>query len=78
MPDRHGKLAEVCPIYRKGDRVLVELESGFYDVVIHVSEVIAGELWLYGVGPGFIKTFPAWCIVRRLTPGEDLRWPGSG
>jgi hypothetical protein len=29
MPDRHGKLADVRPIYRKGDRVLVELPSGY-------------------------------------------------
>ncbi|MBV8857895.1 MAG: hypothetical protein JOZ02_13255 [Acidobacteria bacterium] len=77
MPAAEGKTADVRPIYRKGDRVLVELESGFYDVVIHVSEFIAGELWLYGIGPGFIKTFPAGCIVRRLAPGEALTWPGS-
>ena len=78
MPDRHGKLADVRPIYRKGDRVLVELESGFYYLTILSSEVIAGELWLYGAGLGFVKTFPAGCIVRRLAPGEDLIWPGVG
>jgi hypothetical protein len=76
MPDRHGKTADVRPIYRKGDRVLVELESGFYDLTIQSSEIIAGELWLYGAGPGFIKTFPAGCIIRRLAPGEDINWPG--
>ena len=76
MPDRHGKLAEVRPIYRKGDRVLVELESGLYDLTIRSSEVIAGELWLYGAGPGFIKTFSAECIVRRLAPSEVFAWPG--
>jgi hypothetical protein len=76
MPDRHGKLAEVRPIYRIGDRVLVELESGFYDLIIRSSEIIAGELWLYGAGPGFIKTFPAGCIVRRLALGEVFTWPG--
>lgn len=76
MPDRHGKLAEVRPIYRRGDRVLVELESGFYDLTIQSSEIIAGELWLYGAGPGFVKTFTAGCIVRRLAFGEDFTWPG--
>jgi hypothetical protein len=78
MPDRHGKFAEVRPIYRRGDRVLVELESGFYYLTVLLSEVIAGELWLYGAGPGFVKTFPAGCIVRRLAPGEDITWPGVG
>jgi len=78
MPDRHGKPADVRPIYRKGDRVLVELESGLYDLVIQSAEAIAGEVWLYGAGPRFVKTFPARCIVRRLAPGEDLTWPGVG
>jgi hypothetical protein len=78
MPDRHGKTADVRPIYRKGDRVLVELDSGFYDLTILLSEVVAGELWLYGAGAGFVKTFPAGRIVRRLAPGEDLTWPGAG
>lgn len=74
MPDRHGKIANVRPIYRREDRVLVELESGLYDLKILLSEIIAGELWLYGAGPGFVKTFPARCIVRRIAPGEDLTW----
>jgi hypothetical protein len=78
MPDRHGKLAEVRPIYRKGDRVLVELESGLYELTILSAEVIAGDLWLYATGTGFVKTFPAGCIVRRLAPGEDITWPGAG
>lgn len=77
MPAAKGELAGVRPIYRKGDRVLVELESGLYDLTIQSSEIIAGELWLYGAGPGFVKTFPAGCIVRRLAPGEDLIWPGA-
>lgn len=74
MPGEHGK-AEVRPIYRRGDRVLVELSSGYYDLVIQSSEIIDGELWLYGAGPGFVKTFPAGCIVRRLAPGENFTWP---
>lgn len=77
MPDRHGKLAEVRPIYRRGDRVLVELDSGLYDLIIQTSEVVGGELWLYGKGPGFIKTFPAKCVVRRLSPGEESYGPGA-
>lgn len=67
----------VRPIYRRGDRVLVELDSGFYDLIIKSSEVIAGEVWLYGAGPAFVKTFTADCIVRRLAPGESLEWPVS-
>lgn len=77
MPDRHGE-ADVRPIYRRGDRVLVELESGFYDLTILSSEIISGELWLYGAGTGFVKTFPAWRIIRRVARGEDLTWPGAG
>lgn len=78
MPDRHGEFADVRPIYRRGDRVLVELELGLYDLTILLSEIIAGELWLYRAGPRFVKTFPAGCIVRRLTPGEDFTRPGVG
>jgi hypothetical protein len=29
-----ARTAEVRPIYRKGDRVLVELPSGFCDVIV--------------------------------------------
>jgi hypothetical protein len=76
MPADHGDLAEVRPIYRIGDRVLVELESGFYDLIIRSSEIIGRELWLYGEGPGFVKTFPAGCIIRRLARGENFTWPG--
>jgi hypothetical protein len=71
------RVAVVRSIYRKGDRVLVELESGIYDLVIQSSELLGGELWLYGMGPGFVKTFQAECIIRRLTPGEVFTWPTS-
>lgn len=74
MPAAKGRGAEVRPIYRRGDRVLVEMEDGFYDLTIQLSEIIDGALWLYGAGTGFIKTFPAECIVRRLAPGEDFTW----
>jgi hypothetical protein len=74
MPGEHGK-GVVRSIFRRGDRVLVELESGLYVLVIQSSEIIDGELWLYGAGPGSIKTFQAECIVRRLAPGERFTWP---
>jgi hypothetical protein len=75
MPDRHGKTAEVRPIYRKGDRVMVKLPSGFYVLVIQASEFIAGELWLDGHSAEFGTSFPARCVVRRLAPGENFTWP---
>ena len=74
MPDRHGKLAEVRPIYRTGDRVLVELPSGYYVLVIQASEVVADELWFDGESPEFGTSFPARSIVRRLAPGEVFNW----
>ena len=44
MPDRHGKPAEVRPIYRLGDHVLVRLPSGLYQMEIRASELIDGEV----------------------------------
>lgn len=76
MPDRHGKTADVRPIYRKGERVLVHLPSGYYGLVIHASDVFDGEVWFYGKGAG-IMPFPSTRIVRRLAPDESLVWPGS-
>jgi hypothetical protein len=77
MPDRHGKLAEVRSIYRRGDRVLVELPSGRYRLVIQSAEIVGGELWLHGEASEFSKTFPARCVVRRLAPGEAFTRPTS-
>ena len=48
MPGEQGK-AEVRPIYRKGDRVLVELPFGYCDVIVEGCEVEGGRLRLYGV-----------------------------
>ena len=70
--------AEVRPIYRRGDRVMVELPSGFYQLVILSSKIVGGELWLDGEWLGFGTSFPARCIVRRLEPGEAFTWPTSG
>lgn len=75
MPDRHGKLADVRPIYRKGDRVLVHLPLGYYGLVIHASDIIDGEVWFYGRGTDVIMPFPVTKIVRRLTPDEPLTRP---
>ncbi len=77
MPDRHGKLADVRPIYREGDHVLVRLPSGIYHLVIQSAEIIGGELWLAGKAPEFSKSFPARCVLRRLRPGEPFTWPKS-
>ncbi len=81
MSREHGgsarKSAEVRPIYRRGDRVLAELPSGFYELVVQSSEIVDGELWLYGKGVGFGTSFPARCIVGRLRPGEGFTWPMS-
>jgi hypothetical protein len=74
MPAAKGKIAEVRPIYRTGDRVLVELPSGFHVLVIQASEVVAGELWFDGESSKFGTSFPARSIVRRLAPGEVFNW----
>ncbi len=71
MPKEHVKTAGARPSYGRGDRVLVKLPQCFYVLVIHASDVIAGELWFYGKGADVIMPFPASCIVRRLPPSED-------
>lgn len=76
MPDRHGKIADVRPIYERGDRVLVKLPLCFYVLEIHAAEIIDGELWFYGKGVDIITAFPATCVVRRLTAGGDPTRPG--
>lgn len=65
----------VRPIYRRGDRVLVELPSGKYQLMIEAAKIISGELWLEGKASEFSKFFPARCIVRRLMPGESFTRP---
>lgn len=74
MPDRHGNLAEVRPIYRTGDRVLVELPPDFYVLSIQSWEIIGGELWLYAMVNGSTLPFPTTSVVRRLAPGEVFTW----
>lgn len=73
MPGEHGK-GGVCPIFRKGDRVLVELPPDFYVVLIQSWEIIGGELWLHAKVKGFTIPFPATKVVRRLAPGEVFTW----
>lgn len=68
----------VRPIYRVGDRVLVELPSGFYQMVVQSSRIVGGELWLDGKTSEFYTTFLAKLIVRRLSPGEAFTWPKTG
>jgi hypothetical protein len=73
VPDEHGKAAEVRPIYRRGDRVLVELPFGYCDVV-EGSEIEDGRVWLYGACGGLGVRFTAKAVVRRLTRHQLLSW----
>jgi hypothetical protein len=73
MPDEQWK-AEVRPIYRKGDRVLVEMPFGYCDVIIEGCEVEGGRLRLYGVCVGIGFRFTAEAVVRRLAWHQTLSW----
>jgi hypothetical protein len=73
MPGEQRK-AKVRPIYRKGDRVLVKLLTGFCAFVIQGSEDRGGELWFYGASCCSMMYFPAASIVGRLDAGEVLSW----
>lgn len=75
MPAAKGTGAEVRPIYRLGDHVLVRLPAGLYRMEIRASEVIDGEVWFYGRRAHLIGPFTAACVVRRLTPDEILTRP---
>lgn len=66
--------AEVRPIYRKGDRVLVEMPFGYCDVIIEGSEFEDGRLRLYGVCGKLAVRFTAEAIVRRLARHQVLSW----
>lgn len=73
MPDEQGK-AEVRPIYRKGDRVLVKLLTGFCAFVIQEFEYMDRELWFYEVSCCLMMYFPFASVVGRLDAGEVLSW----
>lgn len=75
MPAAKGNSADVRPIYGKGDRVLVKMPLCYYLLEIHASEIIDGELWFYGKGVDLIMPFPASCVVRRLSLGEEPAGP---
>jgi hypothetical protein len=77
MPDRHGNLAKVRPIYRKGDRVLVKLPFGYCEVVVQSYEIRGGVMWLHGLGPGSLVAFPVKKVRYRLAPYHTLGWPES-
>lgn len=70
MPADRIELADVRPIYRRGDHVLVRLPTGLHQLEIRASEVIDGEVWFYGRRACLIMPFTTACVVRRLTPGE--------
>lgn len=74
MPDRHGGLAEVRSIYRRGDRVIVKLTPDFYVLLVQSWEIIGGELWLHATVGGSNIPFPATKVVRRLAPSEVFTW----
>jgi hypothetical protein len=77
MPADHGTRAEVRPIYRRGDRVLVKLPFGYCEVVIQSYEMRLGALWLNGFGPGSLVSFPMKKVRYRLSPHHVLGWPES-
>jgi hypothetical protein len=59
----------VRPIYRKGDRVLVEPPFGYCDVLVEWCEVEGGRLRLYGVCGGWASASRRrpWCAGSRGT-----------
>jgi hypothetical protein len=71
------QVAEVRPIYRRGDRVLVKLPFGYCEVVIQGYEMRRGTLWLYGRGPGSLVAFPMKKVRYRPSPYHVLGWPES-
>ena len=70
MPVERGETAEVRSIYRRGDRIVVELPPDFYVLLVQSWEIIGGQLWLSAMVEGSIVAFPATNVVRRLAPGE--------
>jgi hypothetical protein len=74
MPDERGKVAEVRPIYRKGDRVLVELPFGNYDMIVEGCEIEDGWVWLYGACGGLGLRFTPKAVVRRLAKYQAVSW----
>jgi hypothetical protein len=70
MPAANGKRAEVRSIYRRGDRIVVELPPDFYVLLVRSWEIIGGELWLHAKVGGFTIPFPATRVIRRLAPSE--------
>lgn len=76
MPADRVELADVRPIYKPGDCVLVRLPTGLYQLEIRASEVIEGEVWFYGRSACLIMPFPVTGIVRRLAPDEHQAGDG--
>jgi hypothetical protein len=69
-----NRTADVLPIYRPGDRLLVVLTLVYYEVTVQQVEMRKGGLWLYGAGEGFALAFPAESVRGRLAPGESAGW----
>jgi hypothetical protein len=72
---RKVNAADVRPIFRRGDRVLVKIDVVFYDMIIQRQKLIDGVLWLDGEGIGVAASFQLKSIIRRLAPNEIVEWP---
>jgi len=65
---------EVRPIYREGDRVLVEFPFGYCEVIIEGTEIEGGQLRLYGVCVGLGLRFTSEAVVYRLARYQVVSW----
>lgn len=74
MPAAKGERAEVHPIYRKGDRVLVKIPFGYCEMVVQDYETRDGALWLNGRVWGFYVSFPIKRIRGRLASYQAMGW----
>lgn len=74
MSVQQQQVAEVRSIYRRGDRLLVNLPPDYYVLLVQSWEIIGGQLWLYATVKGVTIPFPATDVVRRLAPGEVFTW----
>lgn len=66
--------AEVRPIYRKEDRVLVKFPFGSCEVVVQRHAIKSGRVLLYGVCYGFVVPFFTSQVIRRITLHQAFDW----
>lgn len=60
-------VADVRPIFRKGDRLLVKFPFGSCEMVVQRHAIKSGRVWLYGMCYGFVVLFFASQVIRRIT-----------